>query len=256
MEKIRGIVLYWNADKGLVTVDGKRLGVNISAWRGYELPKTHMAVEIDMHEGVVISFSKLEKPPSAIGAALSGSLGGSLKQSLRETVDGKLTAENCKETARRIVADVGTNVAVAYGAFMVAAISMRLADGGMFRMMTVTLVDVLSGLAGSRPAGIALLLLVAASIAVPFFWRHRVASLALATPLLATLVAGYRFYSVQAMMREQNESSSAFVKGVMGAFTDGMGLSLGYYVLLVLGAYLAYQGITRVKRRPSAEAAA
>jgi len=65
--------MYWNADKGLVTVDGKRFGANISAWRGDEPPKTHMAVEIDMHEGVVISFSKFEKPTSAIGAALSGS---------------------------------------------------------------------------------------------------------------------------------------------------------------------------------------
>ena len=102
--------------------------------------------------------------------------------------------------ARAILAIVGMDVAIAYGVFFFIAVFVSVIAANGFIDIRVTLADLLSGdmaraaIGGGSGKGVFLVLLATATIAVPYFWKHKLAPLAFAVPLLITVYGFWPLY--------------------------------------------------------------
>jgi hypothetical protein len=94
--------------------------------------------------------------------------------------------------AKAIVESAGKDVAIGYGLFLIIAIFVSLISAEGPFQVKILLADLLSGdmaraaLGGGNGKGLFLVLLATATIAVPYFWKHRLAPLAFVVPLLVT----------------------------------------------------------------------
>ena len=110
-----------------------------------------------------------------------------------------MTAEAGKHL-KAIIENVGIDVAIGYGIFLFVAIFVSVISTNGFIDVKVTLADLLGGdMATRRSAAAAerasfLVLLATATIAVPYFWKHKLAPLAYAVPLLVTAYGFWPLY--------------------------------------------------------------
>lgn len=164
-------------------------------------------------------------------------------------------AELAKE---KRAAMTGKDIAIAYGVFLVAALLFSVISGGGMIDISITLADLLSGnlsamLGGGSGKGVFLVLLATATIAVPYFWKHRFAPLAFIVPLLFTL---YAFWPIYRQHREQQQAREAMgefgqmigqVAQQMSANSGGLFENIGFgaYVVFAAAAYLACKGVVR-----------
>lgn len=164
--------------------------------------------------------------------------------------------------AKAIVASAGLDVAIAYGAFLVIALFASLLGAGAFMGAKVTLADLLSGDAtaaafdGGGGRGVLLVLFAAATIVVPWLWKHRFAPLAFAVPLLFTAVA---FRPLYEQHRAQQEALAGLGElGITaGQLTEQLGaragpldaLGFGAWLLFATVMFLALRGIARALAR-------
>ena len=92
------------------------------------------------------------------------------------------------------------DVAFGYSVILFVALFVRLVTTDGLIDVKVTLAELLSGdmaraaLGGGSGRGVLLVLFATATIVVPYFWRHRLAPLAFAVPLLFTAVAFWPVY--------------------------------------------------------------
>ena len=156
------------------------------------------------------------------------------------------------KVAQAVLGDVGPDVAIAYGIFLIAALFMNaVGSGGMFGNISITLADLLSGNTGlsglvGSGRGTFLVLVATATIAVPLYWRHKLAPLAFCVPLLFTLYAFYPLYQQYSQAKAQAAQAGAFFGGEMAKnFDSGINLALGAYAVLIASAYLAFRGVRR-----------
>jgi hypothetical protein len=99
---------------------------------------------------------------------------------------------------------------------------------------------------GGSGKGTFLVLVASATIAVPHYWKHKLAPLALCVPLLFTLYAFWPVYQQYSQARAQAAQAGAFFGDIANRSMDtGFSLDLGAYAVLIAGAYLAFRGITR-----------
>jgi hypothetical protein len=164
--------------------------------------------------------------------------------------------------AKDVLRAAGLDVAIGYGAFLVIALFVGLLGAGGFMSAKLTLADLLSGdaasaaLGGGSGKGILLVLLAAASIAVPVLWKHRLAPLAFGVPLFATAVA---FWPLYQQHRAQREALAGLGElGIaIGRLADQAGartgpldeLGVGAWLLFAAVIFLALRGIARALAR-------
>jgi hypothetical protein len=165
--------------------------------------------------------------------------------------------------ARSILGNVGIDVAIGYGVFLVLAFFAGLVSTGGFADDSVTLVDLLSGdvalaaLSGSNGKGSFLVLFATATIAVPYLWKHKFAPLAFAVPLLFTIHGLWPLYAQhraqQQAMEAMGELGQAMgqMAGQMGSSTGGPfdSLGIGAWLLLATVIFLAFRGVMRCLAR-------
>jgi hypothetical protein len=155
------------------------------------------------------------------------------------------------------------DVAIGYVVFLALALIVSLVAESGLVTFPVTLADLLSGNTGlaelgePNARGTLLVLVTAATFAVPFFWKNRFAYFAYAVPLVVTLVAFWPFYEQHRARREAFEGL-AELGSVLEPISEGMqeiagspfdSLGVGAYVLFAIVVYLSLRGVVRVFAR-------
>lgn len=232
---MRGTIIMWSGDKGVIAAADKRHDFNINQWQASVAPAANMTVEVQLSDsGALVSATPVSEADLA-------------KEKLNQ-----MGAQGSK-VAQAVFADVGRDVAIAYAVFLIAALFMSVVGGGGFLgNISITLADLLSGnmglsgIVGGSGKGTFLVLIATATIAVPHYWKHKLAPLALCAPLLFTLYGFYPVYQQYSQAKAQAAQAGAFFGGEAARnFDSGFSLGLGAYAVLIAGAYLAFRGITR-----------
>jgi membrane protein implicated in regulation of membrane protease activity len=227
---MRGTVILWRDDKGVVTAGGQRYDFDINHWNGAVAPAPNMTVDL-------------------------------------ATTDGKLTGltpvnEAGRRRAKAIFPNVGKDVAIGYGVFLFVALFVSLVATDGVIGVKVTLADLLSGdmaraaLGGGGSKGVLLVLLATATIAVPYLWRYRLAPLAFAVPLLFTAWALWPFYEQHQRQQEALRAMGEFGQAMTGmaeqtgAQTSAFdSIGIGAWLLVATVIFLAFKGIARFLAR-------
>jgi len=163
--------------------------------------------------------------------------------------------------AKPMFENVGRDVAIAYGVFFVIAMFVSLVSTGVF--IAYTLADLLGGdmtrvaRSGVSGKGTLLVLLATATIAVPYFWRHKFAPLAFAVPLLFTIMGFWPLYKQHRAQQQAIEAMGEFgqmmgpMSGQMGVSTGGPfdALGIGAWLLFATVVFLAFRGVMRFLAR-------
>ncbi len=164
--------------------------------------------------------------------------------------------------AKAALENIGIDVAIAYAVFLMLALFVSLVATGGLIAESMTLADLLSvnrdfiepEFASGK--GLLLVLIATATIAVPWFWKHRLAPLAFASPLLFTL---YAFWPLYKQHRAQQQAMAA-MGDLMGQLPEQMdsgangpfdSLEVAAYLLFATVIYLAVKGVMRSLARSS-----
>ncbi len=232
---MRGTILMWSGDKGVVTAEGQRYDFGINEWKGNTAPAANLTVDIVVTNGRASSVTPVDE------AALA-------KEKM-----AALTGEGSK-VAKAVFVTVGKDVAIAYGVFLVAALFLSVISAGGFIGISLKLTNLLSdnmGMMGNGK-GTFLVLLATATIAVPHFWKHKFAPLAFLGPALVTLMAFWPLYEQHQQAKKQIAAMGEFGQ-MMGQMAQQMGgsaggisdLGIGAWVVIAASAYLAFKGVVR-----------
>jgi hypothetical protein len=240
---MRGRIVMWRGDKGVVTAGGQRYDFDISHWQGNVAPASNMTVEVVVADRNLLTLAPVSEADLA-----------------RESL-AAVTGEG-RRHARAIFADVGKDVAIGYGAFLFIAMFVSVVSGTGFIDVKVTLADLLSGdmaraaLGGGSGRGVLLVLLATATIAVPYFWKHRLAPLAFTVPLLFTAMGFRPLYEQHRQQQQAIEAMGEFgqemsrMAAQMGAQASAFDtIGIGAWLLVVAVIFLAFKGITRYLAR-------
>lgn len=240
---MRGTIIMWSGDKGVVTSGGQRYDFDINHWNGAVAPAANMTVELATADGKLTGITPVNEADLA-------------KEKL-----AAMTGEGSK-VAKAIFQNVGKDVAVGYGVFFIIAMFVGLISTGGFMDIKITLADLLSGdmaraaLGGGSGKGILLVLLATATIAVPYFWKHKFAPLAFAVPLLITAMAFWPLYQQHQKQKQAMEAMGEFGQAMtqmaqqMGAQTSAFdAIGIGAWLLFATVIFLGFKGITRFMAR-------
>ncbi len=235
---MRGTILMWSGDKGVVSADGQRYDFGINEWKGNTAPAANLTVDVVVTNGRLSSVTPVNESDLAKEkmAAMTGKGG---------------------EVAKAVYANVGKDVAIAYAVFLVAALFVSVISAGMLGI-SLKLTNLLSdnmGMMGNGK-GTFLVLLATATIAVPYFWKHKFAPLAFIVPALVTLMAFYPLWEQHQQQKKQMEAMGEFGQ-MMGQMAQQMGggtggisdLGVGAWVIIAASAYLAFKGVMRFLSR-------
>ena len=233
---MRGTIIMWSGEKGVITADGQRHDFDINHWQGAVAPASNMTVDVTVADGKLGTVTPVNEADLA---------------------KEKLTAMTGKgsEMAKAVYANVGMDVAIAYGVFLVAALFFTVIGSAGIIGISLKLTNLLSegmGIMGSG-RGVFLVLLAAATIAVPYFWKHKFAPLAFLVPLLITLMAFVPLYRQHRQEQQALEAMGEFgrmfgqMAEQMGAPSGGVFSNLGFGAYLIFAAvlYLAYKGVVK-----------
>jgi len=222
----------WTGEKGAVAASGQQFKFEIEQWRGQVAPKSDMAVELTLVDGVLVSLTPVQVSDVAMERF------------------GQLSNQGTK-IAQNIFHRAGTGTAIVYGLFAISALFLPFVSvAGAFGPAgtSISLPGVLTGVGNSGDAmGVFLVLIALASIAVPFFWNDRMASLSFCLPLLITLYGDFKLYQAYSTLRSQ---VTAMFGSDGNPFGDMIKLSLGLgaYATFITAAYIAIRGILQYMR--------
>lgn len=153
---------------------------------------------------------------------------------------------------------VGKDVVIAYGVFLIAALFLNFVSAGGLLGVNFQLTNLLSERMGvmGEGRGIFLVLLASATIALPFFWKNKFATLAFTAPLIVTFMALWPLYE---QYREQQQAMTALGEfgplfEEMSEQMDGGGglldsLGIGAWLAIASALYLAVRGVMKFLRR-------
>ena len=240
---MRGNIILWAGDHGIVTAGGKRYEFDIDHWQGNVAPATNMTVDVTIDDGELATLTPVSEADLA-----------------RESL-AAMTGEGSRY-AKAIFADVGKDVAIGYGAFLVLALFVSLVSTEGAIDVKVTLADLLSGdmaraaLGDGSGRGVLLVLLATATIGVPYFWKHRLAPLAFTVPLLFAALALWPLYREHRRQQEALQAMGEFGEAMsrmadeMGAQTSAFDtIGMGAWLLVATVIFLAFKGVVRYMAR-------
>jgi hypothetical protein len=156
---MRGTVIMWSGEKGVVTSGGQRYDFDINHWNGTVAPASNMTAELIVTDGKLASLTPVREADFA-------------KEKLTAMTGAR------SKYAKAIFENVGADVAIGYGLFFIIAIFVSLISGEGPYQIKIMLTDLLSGdmaraaLGGVNGKGLSLVLLATATIAVPYL-KHK-----------------------------------------------------------------------------------
>lgn len=233
-------VIMWNGERGVVAASGQRHEFDINQWVGDFSPKADMDVVLAFDEGNLKSITPLE---------------------VANPIEQNAGANAIIETAKNIVMSAGKDVSIAYGVFFVFAFFVGMVKvSTMMVPISLPLITILNGItalsSGQGGFGTVLGLLAVGTIAVPYFWKHKLAPIALCAPLLLTLYAYLQIYLAYASTKEQlanvqtqmaNNPYAGMMAGAMEQAYSAFKfqIAFGAYVTTAIAAFIAYRGVMR-----------
>jgi hypothetical protein len=241
---MRGTIIAWSGDHGVVASAGKRYDFDINQWQGDVVPAANMTVELTSTDGKLIGIVPVSEAELATESLAA------------------MTGKGSRH-AKAIFDSVGRDVAIGYGVFFVLAMFVSVITTGGSIDAKVTLADLLSGeiagaaLGGGSGRGVLLVLLATTTVAAPHFWKHKLAPLAFFGPLLLTLKG---FWPLYEQHRQQQQAIQAMgeLGQALGQMAEQMeanaggplaGLGIGAWFLVATVIFLAFKGITHCLAR-------
>lgn len=234
---MRGTIIMWNGEKGIVAASGQRYDFDINLWKGDVAPRPDMTVDLMLGEAGLLGLNPIAEADLA-------------KEKLTQ-----ISGEGGK-MVKGVIDYVGKDVAIAYALFALSALFLSMVSGkGMLGVISIKLTTILNGLetGGDSASGLLMVWLAIGSVAVPYFWKHKYAPLAHCIPLLLTLYADLQLYRTYAAAKAEmaqmgNLFGGQMLKGL--AANVGFELGIGVYATFACAAYLAFRGSARFLQRP------
>ena len=237
---MKGRILTWTGDKGIITSEGKRFNFTIDNWLGNVAPKPDMQVKISVVNNELVDV-QLYTDQEIISEQVE-----SFKNSGSKVFAG-------------FSAEVGAGVIIAYLLFALGAFFFNTYSGsGLMAAISINLPKTFGSLRAIDTSGTGVLLtfLALGSIALPSFWKVRHAYLGWALPLVVTVCGMLNFYSSYKSAKDSISSvSSSFLGNAFGSQVSEMadqmgGIYPGVGSVLCLGAgiFLWYKGVGKFKQ--------
>lgn len=238
-EGVRGEIIMWNGERGVVAAAGRRYEFDINQWGEDFAPRSGLKVVLLVENDTLQMINSAPREGGPV-KELSG---------LRSMASGKW---------REFILDAPVSVIMAYFVFVLCMISPIVVYARRFNAWEgYGLIGVVNDfdykyftLLGV--IGFLLILLSSLSIAVPSLSKNRYAPLAWCVPLLVFLFATYRLFSIISRRAEHKElakelfgegSSQVLFLEKMGDLSIGPGLFLGG----ALALFLAIKGYRRFR---------
>ena len=257
---MRGRIIHYNgADgKGLIAADQRQVPFEISHWRSDTAPAINHTVELVVTGDTLQSVTRvtddvlLKEKASELAGKL-GTAGGAALQSLK----GAAPAGASSRPAGALQF-LGKPLLVAHGLFVFAALLLPfltinpLGLGG--KSFTLAGLAEASEAMGTSVGGAVWVWLAILSIALPVFWRHRMAWLALLLPLFAAIKPGIdlAFAASKATSALGDSFEAQLQRQIVEQLIDALQIGFGAWVCVPAGLVVALIGIKRVLLPPTA----
>ena len=257
---MRGRIIHYNGNdgRGLIAADNRQLPFEIGHWRSDTAPAVNVVVALTMAGDALEAVARvpddvLLKEKASHLAGKLGTAGGAALQSLKDA-----TPAGMPGTSVGALQVLGRPLLVAHGTFAFAALMLPflsidpLGLGG--KSFTLAGLSEASEAMGTSVGGALWVWLATLSIALPVFWRTRLAWLALLLPLFATLKPGIDLaLAASKATRGLNDSFESqlqrqIVEQLLGALQIGFGAWVCVLAALVVAAF----GLKRVLLPPIA----
>lgn len=240
---MKGRILTWTGEKGIITSEGQRFNFTIDQWLSDVAPKPDMQVKISVINNELVDAQLFSD-----------------QEIIHEHV------EKFRNSGAKVLTgfsgEVGKSILIAYAAFAVGAFFFNTFSGsGLMAALSINLPKTFGPLRAIDTSGSGVLLTLAAlgSIALPLFWKVKHSYLGWALPLVVTICGMLNFYSSYKSAKDSISSvSSSFLGNAFGNQVSEMadqmgGLYPGFGAVLCLGAglFLSLEGVKRYKRSAS-----
>jgi hypothetical protein len=240
MTTSRGTLVSYDpaTGNGLVSADGNKVPFAITAWKSDSVPRVGMTVEIHPADDGSAAFAPvrgMDFPADPLGR-----IGGML------TSDG---AKRIAGSAQQMTARVGVPVLVAY-ALLIFGVMVLAAGRFHYSQVNRSVSFTAFEFIGFSWFLQMLTLLALASVAVPYFWKNRLAWLAYAYPALLLFFFAPIFMTTSADDAERYWSTRFSVSaGFMTIEPDSGSFGVGLYVTVAAGIFLAIIGFKNYLKR-------
>jgi len=257
---MRGKIIHYNgADgKGLIAADQRQIPFNISHWRSDTAPAINQVVDVALLGDALDSVTRvtddvLLKEKAEHFAGKLGSAGGAALQSLKQATPPGMSGDRAGA-----LQFLGKPLLVAHGLFVFAALLLPflsinpLGLGG--KSFTLAGLAEASEAMGTSVGGAVWVWLAILSIALPVFWRHRMAWLALLLPLFAAIKPGIdlALATSKATSALGDSFEAQLQRQIVEQLIDALQIGIGAWVCVLAALVVALIGIKRVLLPPTA----
>ena len=257
---MRGRIIHYNGNdgRGLIATDNRQLPFEIAHWRSDTAPVVNVVVELSMAGDALEAVTRvpddvLLKEKAGQLASKLGTAGGAALQSLKDAAP-----PNTSASATGGWQLLGKPLLIAHGVFAFSALMLPFLSidpiglGG--KSFTLAGLSEASEAMGTSVGGALWVWLAILSIALPVFWRNRLAWLALLLPLFASLKPGIDLALAAAKAtRGLNDSfESQLQRQIVEQLLEALQIGLGAWVCVLAALVVAAFGLKRVLLPPTA----
>lgn len=241
---MRGRIIHYNSadGRGLISADGRQFPFEISHWRSELAPATNSVVEVELDGEMASSVSRVSD--DVILREKAGELAGRIGVLGTQAMQG---AKMPGAASSLSVGRLGKPAIVAQSAFAVGALLLSfvtLKTGfGPTQKITLAGLSSLSEMLGTSAGSGPLVWLAIVSLAVPLFWRHRFAWLALFVPLLAIIKPAWDIS--RAISAAGGSLGDAYGNAIANQIAEMVSPGMGAYICLISALALAAIGAKR-----------
>ena len=257
---MRGRIIHYNGTdgKGLISANQRQIPFEISHWQSEIAPAINQVVDLVLDGDTPTSVTRvtddvLLKEKATDLAGKLGAAGGAALHSLRDAAPGNIS--HAPTDALQLL---GKPLLIAHGIFAFSALMLPflsidpLGLGG--RSFTLVGLSEASEAMGTSVGGALWVWLAILSVALPVFWRNRLAWLALLLPLLATLKPGIDLaLAASKATRGLNDSfESQLQRQIVEQLLDALQIGSGAWICGLAAIVIAIIGLKRVLLPPNA----
>lgn len=256
---MRGRIIHYNGNdgRGLIAADNRQLPFEITHWRSDTAPAVNLVVELTLAGDVLESVTRvtddvlLKEKASQLAGKL-GSASGAALQSIKDAAPPNAGASVAGGWQL-----LGKPLLIAHGVFTFAALMLPflsinpLGLGG--KSFTLAGLSEASEAIGTSVGGALWVWLAILSLALPVFWRNRLAWLALLLPLFVSLKPGIDLaLAASKATRGLNDSfESQLQRQIVEQLLDALQIGFGAWVCVLAALVVAAFGLKRVLLPPT-----
>ena len=256
---MRGKIIHYNSvdGKGLVSADLRQFAFEITQWRSDVAPDINQVVDLTLAGDALASVTRVSedillKERAERLASKLGTAGGAALQSLKDA-----NASAGQSPVAGAVRFLGKPLLIAYGVFAFAALMLPfltidpLGLGG--QSFTLAGLSKASEAMGTSVGGALWVWLAILSIALPVFWRSRMAWLALLLPVFAALKPGIdlAFAAAKATRGLGDSFEAQMQRQIVEQLVDALQIGFGAWVCVLAAVVATLIGIKRFLLPPT-----